>query len=45
MTDKPENHPYAKYLKFKEPVEFKISILCDKEQRFWDHMEEKNDRE
>ena len=44
MSDKSEDHPYAKYLKLKEPVEFKLSILDDKEQKFWDHMEKKNDR-
>jgi hypothetical protein len=37
-------NPYAKYLKLKEPVEFELSILDDEEQKFWDHMEEKNDR-
>jgi hypothetical protein len=44
MTDKSEEYPYAKYLKLKEPVEFELSILDDEEQKFWDHMEEKNDR-
>lgn len=44
MTDKSEEeHPYAKYLKLKEPVEFKLSILDDEERKFWDHMEKKND--
>lgn len=57
MSDKSEDHPYAKYLKLKEPVEFELSItkvigrllerayLDDEEQEFWDHMEKKNDRE
>ena len=43
MTDKSEDHPYAKYLKLKESVEFELSILDDEEQKFWDHMEEKNE--
>lgn len=41
MTDKSEDYPYAKYLKLKEPVEFKLSILDDEERKFWDHMEER----
>jgi len=48
MTDKSEKEspsidPYAKYLNFSEPVEFKLSILDDEEQEFWDYMEKKND--
>ena len=43
MTDKSEDHPYEKYLKLEDPIEFNLSILDDEEQKFWDYIEEKND--